>query len=59
MNELYKDLEENQKFLELITNIKSQKDLITISGLSDVGEVQFISAIEDMLKKKICKNKGI
>ena len=48
MNELYKDLEENQKFLELITNIKSQKDLITISGLSDVGEVQFISAIEDM-----------
>ena len=54
MNELYKDLEENQKFLELITNIKSQKDLITISGLSDVGEVQFISAIEDMLKKKIC-----
>ena len=54
MNELCKDLEENQKFLELITNIKNKKGPITVSGLSDVGEVQFISAIKDLTKQNIC-----
>ena len=47
MNELCKDLEQNQKFLELIEDIKNNTSPITISGLSDVGEAQFISAIKD------------
>ena len=51
MNELYKDLQENQKFLDLITNIKNNNSPITISGLSDVGEVQFISAIKNWVNK--------
>ncbi len=54
MNELYKDLQESQKFLEIITNIKNNRGPITISGLSDVGEVQFISGLKDSLNKKIC-----
>lgn len=54
MNELCKDLEQNQKFLELIEDIKNNTSPITISGLSDVGEAQFISAIKDETKKNIC-----
>ena len=54
MNELYKDLQQSQKFLEIITNINNKKGPVVISGLSDVGEVQFISALKDSLNKKIC-----
>ena len=54
MNELYKDLLENKKFKELEKNIKEQKGPIVISGLSDVGEVQFISAIKSATQKNIC-----
>ncbi|MBQ3409027.1 MAG: transcription-repair coupling factor [Clostridia bacterium] len=54
MNELYKDLKESQKFIEVISSIKNKKCPITISGLSDVGEIQFISAVEDTLKNSCC-----
>ena len=54
MNELYKDLQENKKFLEVLSNIKNNECPVTISGLSDVGEIQFISAIEDALKGNYC-----
>ena len=54
MNELYKDLLENKKFQEISNDIKKQKGPIVISGLSDVGEVQFISAIKECLNQNIC-----
>lgn len=38
MNELYKDLQQSQKFIEIISSIENKKGPITISGLSDVGE---------------------
>ena len=49
MNELYKDLLENEKFQELSKEIEKQKGPIVISGLSDVGEIQFISALKEKL----------
>ena len=54
MNELYKDLLANEKFKEIVQNIKKQDGPVVISGLSDVGEVQFISAIQNNTNKKIC-----
>ncbi|MBP3708569.1 MAG: transcription-repair coupling factor [Clostridia bacterium] len=54
MNELFKDLQESQKFIEIISNIEKRNGPITISGLSDVGEAQFISAIRASIKNKIC-----
>ncbi len=54
MNELYKDLQESQKFVEIISNIENKKGPITISGLSDVGEIQFASALKDSLKQSLC-----
>ena len=54
MSELYKDLQESKKFIEVISNIKNKECPVTISGLSDVGEIQFISAIEDTLKGNYC-----
>ena len=54
MSELYKDLQESEKFIKLISDIKNNKCPVTISGLSDVGEIQFISAIEDTLKGNYC-----
>ena len=54
MNELYKDLLENKKFQEIVQNIKRKNGPVVISGLSDVGEVQFISAIENITKEKVC-----
>lgn len=54
MNEINKDLEENSKFLAVLSDIKNKVSPITISGLSDVGEIQFISAIQDIENKKIC-----
>ena len=54
MNELYKDLQQSQKFIEIISSIENKKGPITISGLSDVGEIQFISAIKDSIKRKLC-----
>ena len=54
MNELYKDLLENEKFQEIVQNINKQNDPVVISGLSDVGEIQFVSAIQNKINKNIC-----
>ena len=54
MNELYKDLLDDKKFLEVANNINDNRGPVVISGLSDVGEVQFISALKDSLNKKFC-----
>jgi len=54
MNELYKDLCESQKFIEVVSNIKNKKGPITVSGLSDVGEIQFLSAMQNSLNESCC-----
>lgn len=54
MSELYKDLRESQKFIEIISNIENNKCPVTISGLSNVGEIQFVAAINDSIKESCC-----
>ena len=54
MNELCKDLEESQKFIEVVSNIKNKKGPVSISGLSDVGEIQFIASLKDSLNSSCC-----
>ena len=54
MNELYKDLLESQKFIEVVSNIKNKKGPVSISGLSDVGEIQFIAGLKDSLNNNCC-----
>ena len=54
MNELYKDLLESQKFIEVVSNIKNKKGPVSISGLSDVGEIQFISCLKESLSSSCC-----
>ena len=53
MNFLIKTLEENKKFQELTKQI-SKTGPIAISGLTDVGMVQMLSATNEFAKKPIC-----
>ncbi len=54
MNTILGELGKNSKFCELVKNIENKKGPISISGLSDVGKTQIISAINGFSKKKIC-----
>ena len=54
MNTILGELGKNSKFCELVKNIENKKGPISISGLSDVGKAQIISAINGFSKKKIC-----
>ena len=54
MNTILGELGKNSKFCELLKNIENKKGPISISGLSDVGKTQIISAINGFSKKKIC-----
>ncbi len=54
MNTILGELGKNSKFCELVKNIEDKKGPISISGLSDVGKTQIISAINGFTKKKVC-----
>ena len=54
MNEICKDLQANEKFNEIINNISKKVSPIVISGLSDVGEIQFLASIKNETKRNIC-----
>ena len=51
MNTIIEELGRNSKFNDLIKNIENQKSPIEISGLTDVGECEFISGIYEKTKK--------
>ena len=54
MNILSNELENSKKFLEVINNIKTKESPISLSGLSDMGKIQVISALKESVNKKIC-----
>ena len=54
MNTIIGELGKNPKFCEYIKSIEEQKSPIAISGLTDVGMAQIISATKEFAKKPIC-----
>lgn len=54
MNTILGELGKSPKFVELVKNIENQKDPIVISGLTEVGEVQQIVAINEFTEKPVC-----
>ena len=53
MNTIIKELQELQKFKEYVEEIKSNTPVISISGLSSVGKIQYIYSSFDMIKRPI------
>ncbi|MBR3162537.1 MAG: transcription-repair coupling factor [Clostridia bacterium] len=54
MNTILGELGKSQKFVEQVKHIETKKDPIVISGLTGVGMVQQISAINEYTKKTAC-----
>ena len=54
MNTILGELGKNPKFCEYIKKIENQKSPIVISGLTDVGMSQMISATKEFIKRPIC-----
>ncbi len=55
MNTILGELGKNAKFIEILNKLqKSNKSPIAISGLTDVGMVQIVTAINEFAKKPIC-----
>lgn len=54
MNTILGELGKNPKFCEYIKNIENKKSPIAISGLTDVGMVQMLSATKEFAKKPVC-----
>ena len=54
MNTIIGELGKNPKFCEYIKSIEEQRSPIAISGLTDVGMAQIISATKEFAKKPIC-----
>ena len=54
MNVILGELGKSPKFCEYIKNIEKKVSPISIWGLNDVGEVQFIQATAEFSKKPIC-----
>jgi transcription-repair coupling factor (superfamily II helicase) len=54
MNTILGELGKSKKFIDLLKEIENAKGPVEISGLTDVGIVQVISAIHGFSKKSIC-----
>ena len=54
MNTILGELGKSLKFCEYIKKIENQKSPIVISGLTDVGMAQMISATKEFVKRPIC-----
>ena len=54
MNTILGELGKSPKFCEYIKSIENEKSPIAISGLTDVGMVQILSATKEFVKKPIC-----
>ena len=54
MNYIITKLQELPKFQEFIIDVKNKKGQVSISGLSDMGKVQFIAATRQTINKPIC-----
>ena len=54
MNTIVGELGKNPKFNEYINSIQNKQSPIAISGLTDVGMAQMISATKEFCKRPIC-----
>ena len=54
MNAILGELGKSQKFVEQVKTIETKKDPIAISGLTGVGMIQQIVAINEYTKKPAC-----
>ena len=54
MNIILDDLSKLSKFQEYIEKVNEKNSPITISGLSDVGKIQFIMTTYENTKRPIC-----
>ena len=54
MNTIISKLQELQKFKQYIQEIEEKNSPITISGLSDVGKIQFAYSTKQSLNRQIC-----
>ena len=54
MNILTDELQNSKKFSEVINHIKEVQSPISLSGLSDMGKIQTIAALNESLGKSIC-----
>jgi len=54
MNVLVNELENLQKFSEVLNDIKTSTNPISLSGLSDMGKIQILAALNHNINKKIC-----
>ena len=54
MNAIISQLQELQKFKEYIEKVEEKNGPIAISGLSDMGKLQFIAATKESIKNPIC-----
>lgn len=54
MNLLVQKLENTEKFKDYIKSIKNENSPVQISGLSDVGKVQFAYCTKDASKRPVC-----
>ena len=53
MKYLIQELRNNKKFIEYSTNIKNKISPIELSGLTDVGKAQIISATAEENKRPV------
>ena len=54
LNILTNELQNSKKFLEVINHIKETQSPVSLSGLSDMGKIQTIAALNEGLGKNIC-----
>ena len=54
MNILTDELQNSKKFSEVINHIKETRSPISLSGLSDMGKIQTIASLNEVLGKNIC-----
>ena len=54
MNEIANILTQNEKFKDIVKEIKLNTTPISILGLVDVAKTQFVSALLEQTNKKIC-----
>lgn len=54
MNILTDELKNSKKFSEVVNHIKETQSPISLSGLSDMGKIQMVAALNESLNKNIC-----
>ncbi len=54
MNTILGELGKSAKFIDLLKQIENKTSPVSISGLTDVGEIQIATAIHEFGKKPIC-----